>query len=307
MTPASKASLRDVFAEKNILCESGPFNRDEAITRLLSHLHQNEDGFDKESALQAVLAREKTMPTVVAPGVAFPHARLDQIRRALAAIGVFPGGVDFLAPDRRPVYLVILILTPTSDPETYSRILAAISGVLRKPHARLRLMACVTPAEAYRVLCEDDTSLPSHLCARDMMNAVPVTLAESDDLAAAITALCARRILDIPIVDDEGDLRGMVSVEDLLRLALPEHLLWMEDLSPMFRLQPFAELLLKNQETKIADFMREDFVAVQSDTPAIQLAKIFLTANVRQVAVLEGRRLVGVIDLQRFVATVFWA
>ena len=40
------------------------------------------------------------------------------------------------------------------------------------------------------------------------MNSNPVTLDEGDTLAHAIQAFCSNRVMDIPIVDDEGDLRG---------------------------------------------------------------------------------------------------
>jgi len=85
----------------------------------------------------------------------------------------------------------------------------------------------------------------------------------------AITALCSRRMLDIPVVDEEGDLRGVIGMEDLLRQSLPQHLLWMEDLTPILRFEPFADMMKKDHETKLADFMSEEFISVspEASTP----------------------------------------
>ena len=149
--------------------------------------------------------------------------------------------------------------------------------------------------------------MPPFLKARNLMETRPVTLLESDDLKKTIDAFCSRHVLDIPVVDEEGDLRGILSLEDLLRLSLPEHLLWMHDLSPILHFEPFADLLRHDTERKVADFMREEYVSVIPDVPAIQLAKVFLTQQARQILVIQGRKLLGVVDLDAFVAKIFWA
>jgi CBS-domain-containing membrane protein len=146
-----------------------------------------------------------------------------------------------------------------------------------------------------------------YLTAADVMNADPVTLLESDTLSRAITVLCSQQMLDVPVIDEDGDLRGIIGMEDLLRQSLPQHLLWMEDLSPILRFEPFAEMIKKDNETKLADFMREDFVSVPPETPAVQLAKIFLMRPVRQIQVLNGHRLLGVVNLDGFSTKLFWA
>ena len=140
-----------------------------------------------------------------------------------------------------------------------------------------------------------------------MMDPTPATLLESDHLGTAINIFCERRVYDIPVVDEQGDVRGVVSLEDLLRLSLPEHLLWMNDLTPIIQFEPFADLLRKEREMHLADFMREEYVKVSPDVPAIQLAKMFIMEKTRQILVMEGRRLAGVVNLHGFISKLFWA
>ena len=99
----------------------------------------------------------------------------------------------------------------------------------------------------------------------------------------------------------------MVSLTDLLKFSLPEHLLWMEDLTPIYRFQPFADMLKSSDDTRVADIMREEFVTVDSDVPAVQLAKLFLVHQVRKLIITgpEGR-LAGVVELKEFCAKLFW-
>ena len=103
------------------------------------------------------------------------------------------------------------------------------------------------------------------------------------------------------------ELRGVIGPEDLLRFSLPEHLLWMNDLSPILNFQPFAELLRKDQETRVADFMREEPLVVSPETPAMELARLFITRGVPQILVAEGRKLLGIVNLKEFTSQIFWA
>ena len=100
---------------------------------------------------------------------------------------------------------------------------------------------------------------------------------------------------------------GVISLEDLLKLSLPEHLLWLNDLSPILHFQPFAEMLKNDKETKVADFMRETYVSVDENVPAIQLAKIFMVDNVRRIIVTSKGKFAGVVDIQDFTTQLFWA
>ena len=81
----------------------------------------------------------------------------------------------------------------------------------------------------------------------------------------------------------------------------------MQDLSPILHFQPFADVLRRDRETRVADFLREEYVAVAPNLPAIQVARLFLMHKVRQIVVADGRRFVGVIDVEDFVTQLFWS
>jgi nitrogen PTS system EIIA component len=300
------SSLTDYLNPDTILCDMPCGSSEVAIRALVDRLHEIEGGFDRDVSLRAVLQREAVEPTVIAPGLALPHARLDHVDRLHVAIGICPEGIDF-GGGEDPVRLIVLVITPAADPSSYLRIVASISRLLGEESTRDRLARCGDADMVFRFLSEGDVQLPLILTARDVMNASPVTILESDTLAAAIQSFFTHRVSDLPVVDEEQDLRGVISVEDVLRLSLPQHLLWMEDLSPIVDFQPFAELLRKDKETRIADFMREDTVTIAPSTPAIQLAKMFLVRDVRLIHVVEGRRLAGVVGLDAFVSRLVWA
>lgn len=307
MTPRKESSFADFLREEDIIAGLRGRGRNEVVEELVDLLHRHGAGFDREAAVRAILEREEVSPTVVAPGVALPHARLEGLSRPRVAVGTSAAGVDFGTTEGGPVHVVVLMLAPKADPGAYLRLLAAASKVLADPQLRSRLAGCTSSKEAYGTLTAGTVSLPTYLAARNVMDVHPVTLRESNTLAETLQTFFTEHVWDVPVVDEEGDLRGVVALEDVLRMSFPPHFLWMEDLSSILHFQPFSEVLRKDRETKVADFMRERYVSVRPDTPAIELAKLFLAREVRQIQVLEGRRLVGVVNLESFMAQVFWA
>ncbi len=297
----------DFLSPENIICGIDTKRHIEAISDLCRRLTDNSPELDFKALLDAVTERENIMPTVVAPGLAVPHARIPDIDKLHVAMGTSREGIDFKMPGMPSVNIVILIITPKDNPQIYLQVLAALGKDFQNRELVEKVAFLETPGDVLDFFIKSEFALPDFIAAGDIMTRNPITLLETDNLEKAIQCFATRGVLDIPILDHEEDIRGVISMEDLLSLCLPEHLLWMNDLSPIMNFQPFAEQLRDDHETKIADFMRNDYVEVEFDTPAIQLAKIFLVNNVRQILVTRGGRLVGVANLQGFMAKIFWA
>ena len=66
-------------------------------------------------------------------------------------------------------------------------------------------------------------------------------------------------------------------------------------------------MLQTADETKVADFMREEFITVHADIPAVQLAKLFLMHKLQKLLVVDdSNRLAGIVELKDFCAKLFW-
>lgn len=300
------AKLSDILQKHSILCGFAATTRDEAIRALVQHLQTPEEPLDVDDVVARVIAREEIEPTIIIPGIAIPHARLEGLSRPRMAVGLSTTGIPF-ALSAPPVHGVFLILSQKSEPSTYLRIVAALMGKLRDPSMRDRMENCGSAGDIYDYLTEGVEALPAFLSAHNVMRTDYETVREGDTLERAIHALAATGQPALPVVDEQGELRGVIGPEDLLRFSLPEHLLWMNDLSPIINFQPFAEMLRKDQETRVADFMREEPVTVGPDTPAMELARIFISRGVTQILVVEGRRLLGMVNLKEFTSQIFWA
>jgi len=296
-----------LFTPDEIIGGLSSTSREGCIRELVELLIEKRPDLDRDAIISAVIARENVMPTTIMPGLAIPHTRLEEIEYVLVAVGTSRTGVDFGAANGEPVHVIILVLAPKSDPAIYLQVLATLAKCFTDPATPRRVAACNTPEKIWNYFFCGTDILPEYLTARDMMNTDPVVLEETDTLETAIDVFCRSGLLDLPVVDEVNDLVGIVTEESLMRLNLPEHVLWMEDLRPILHFEPFAEMLKKDTGIKVADIMSDDYSVVAEDVPAIQVAKIITRRDVRAVMVTRGRRLVGIIGTRDFIAKLLWA
>lgn len=110
-------------------------SRDEAIVELAAMIGPLE-GLRTETIIDAVLARERLMPTGLGNNVAVPHARLAGLMQPLVVLGLSAGGIDFDAPDGKPAQFILMILTPEDDNGAQVEILADIARTFRRREFR---------------------------------------------------------------------------------------------------------------------------------------------------------------------------
>jgi CBS domain-containing protein len=136
------------------------------------------------------------------------------------------------------------------------------------------------------------------------MDKVDVKLQEHDTLERAIDLFVQHRLNELPVVDKDGDLVGVVTTYELLRVCLPDYILWMEDLTPIINFEPFAEILRKESKTWLAEIMTDEYATVQDKAPAIQVAKEITRERTNRAYVVRDKKLLGVVSLERFLSKI---
>ena len=296
----------ELLPVNNIVCRSEIRDRDTLLREMLKLLKRHHPELDLEAAAQEITARETLFPTVIAPGLAVPHARLNGLEGPLLALACTPAGVDF-GSEMGMVQVTVLLLTPSDDPNLHLQISAELARVFSDTTMIDRVLECPGPAGVLELFDINPRDGKEFLVAGDVMTPPPAILHETDTLAEAIRCFATCKWPELVVLDDEGDVRGVLALTDILKYSLPEHLLWMDDLSPIDRFQPFADMLRGAKETRVADVMREDFMTVETSAPAIQVAKLFTMHQLRILVITENGRYAGVVELKAFCAQLFWA
>ncbi|MBR2345141.1 MAG: PTS sugar transporter subunit IIA [Lentisphaeria bacterium] len=289
----------------NIICGVNDSDGKIVLEKLLTLLKRHFPELDEKYTRNEIESRETLFPTMIAPGLAIPHARIPGLQTPLVAIACVPGGCDF--GGTTPAKIIVLILTPIDDPNLHIQLLSALAKEFENPAVTEKLAQSAKPQELLNHFSCGLSKIPDYLTAADLMDEFPEVLQETDSILDAVKKFAVTGSEELPVVDNSGDLRGVLSLSDLLKYSLPEHLLWLEDLSPIYQLQPFSDMLKTADETKVADIMREEFIQAEVNDPAVKLAKIFLINKISQMIITDGDgKPVGMVTLKNFSAKLFW-
>jgi CBS domain-containing protein len=112
---------------------------------------------------------------------------------------------------------------------------------------------------------------------RDYMAASLVTLKPDMQILKAVHELVQNRISGAPVVDEEGNLVGVLSEQDCMKVALQAG--YYEEFGG-----------------RVEEYMNKDVHTVDAEASIVDLAEMFLSAPYRRYPVMEDNRLVGQIS-----------
>jgi len=112
---------------------------------------------------------------------------------------------------------------------------------------------------------------------KDYMARTLVTFKPDTDVLDAVHVLVTKRIAGAPVVDDKGNLLGMLSELDCMKVALDAG-------------------YHGNWGGPVSDFMSDGVKTVDAEMSIVDLAQMFVTSRFRRFPVMQGTRLVGQIS-----------
>ena len=275
----------------------GDMSRDEVVRALVSGIVQRNKLPGGDSLADEVLTREQTSSTVIMDGLAVPHARVEGLNRPYAAIATSERGIKWSDEN--------LMLTPREDPALYLKVLHVL-GTILSDREQFNLVAAMSNAgEIYRFFENGEVYLPRFLTAADIMKREYKALRFNDTLQICINALISEHTSELPVIDSAGCLKGVARADNLLRACIPEHFLWMDDISSILDFEPFVQVLDDESTTPLTTILDEKYPTVSPDSPAVQIACEMMRHKSSKCYVCEGDRLVGVVKLTEFLNKIF--
>jgi CBS domain-containing protein len=124
----------------------------------------------------------------------------------------------------------------------------------------------------------------------DLMSSEVHTLGRNDQLSVADDLMRMERIRHLPVLDEEGQLAGIVSQRDLFRGALARALGYGETAQ-----QKLLGMLL------VKDVMTNQVETVGPQVPAAEAAALMTEKKIGCLVVVEGERLAGILTESDFV------
>src|SRR5215831_4408281 len=131
----------------------------------------------------------------------------------------------------------------------------------------------------------------------DVMVRDVVTVHPDTEVAEAIKLLAEHDVSALPVLDDGGNLVGMLSEADLIHrveLGTEKHRPWWQE--AVTGASTLAADFAKSHGKKSGEIMTTGVVSVSEDTPLSEIAATLERNGVKRVPVLRDGKLVGIVS-----------
>ena len=87
----------------------------------------------------------------------------------------------------------------------------------------------------------------------------------------------------------------MINDRDLIKAALPDYKSLISNLNYSIDVEPFEELLKKEDKIKVSQLFRTDYEVTTPETKIVEVAAMMIFKNIRRVFVTDSDKLIGVL------------
>ena len=150
--------LADFICFEALIPELPTADRDSVIVELVQALANagRIAAAARDDIVKMVVERENEASTGMGKGVAVPHVKHKAVQDVVAAVGRSSTGIDFSALDKKPVYSIILMISPVDQPEKHLQAMESVFKHLHKEKFRRFLRQAHTTEQMEDLIKETD-------------------------------------------------------------------------------------------------------------------------------------------------------
>lgn len=143
--------------------------------------------------------------------------------------------------------------------------------------------------------------------ARDIMTSDVKVLKADDSVKHAARFFVENKIGGAPVVDDNGNLIGLISESDLIsqdvKIHFPSYIHFLDSYIFLGSQKRFEETLKRAAAAKVGELMATEVVSVKPDTDIEEVATLMMEKHIGRVPVVEDGRVLGLITKGDIVRT----
>ncbi len=287
--------LANLLDESLVTCDLKAKTKTEAIAELLNLVQKNYPRYDYDAILESILDREEIEDTSYGRAIAFPHARTNAVDEMYVAIGISRSGLSDKTPDNKPLQMICLMLTPSAIAKLYLQTLSAFAAFARNPENIERAVRANSPGTIIDAIWESGVTVEKEITAKDLMRHDVVSVSPDDSLKKVANLMFRNRLSALAVVDKDNNLLGQITDKELIKAALPDFKTLISNLNYSMDIEPFEELLKREDKIKVKQLFTRDHEVVSCDTKIVEVAAMMLFKDLRRVFVAENNKLIGIL------------
>ena len=145
-------TLEELILPENVLCNAEARSKKHCLEILSELLSANFPDVSNEEVFSRLVERERLGCTGLEKGTAFPHCRMEGIKRSNGALIRLSSPIDFDTADGEFVDLVIGLMVPEDVDESHLADVRMITDALDDDDLRARLRSSNSSSDLYRNL-----------------------------------------------------------------------------------------------------------------------------------------------------------
>ena len=135
---------------------------------------------------------------------------------------------------------------------------------------------------------------------KEVMTKAVVSVNRDSTIDEIAQVLIDNKVSGLPVLSDGGYLIGVVTEGDLLRREmsprLPEFINILGAVIYYHGVERYNEDFKKLLAQTASDIMTEDLITVKEDTDISEVARLMLNNNIKQIPVVDGSKLIGIVS-----------
>lgn len=146
------------------------------------------------------------------------------------------------------------------------------------------------------------------LTAKELMSTSVITVTGETSVRELAKILSDNNIGGAPVVDDQGEVVGVVTESDLIdqnkKVHIPTVVAILDSFIFLESPEKMEKELTKMAGSKVEDIFADEVITVQQDTPLDEVATLMAEKKVHTLPVLDEKKLVGVIGKSDIIRTI---
>lgn len=287
--------LANLLMDRRINLELQARTKDEAVNEMLDMIKEEGVVLDYDAVLSSIREREEVEDTSYGHGFAFPHARTDAVNEMFILVGVSKKGLEGKTNDNIPVHIVCLLLTPSTIAKLYLQTLSGLATFGRMENMLEKILKIENKRDFIKLVSDTNVTVDKELMVKDVMRHKVVSVTPDNTLKDVANIMFRFRLSALAVVDNYNRLLGVINDRDLIKAALPDYKSLISNLNYSLDVEPFEELLKKEDKIKVSQLYREDFEVTTPETRIVEVAAMMIFKDISRVFVTSGDNLVGVL------------
>ena len=143
--------------------------------------------------------------------------------------------------------------------------------------------------------------------AKDIMEEKVISITPETEISRAVEILLNNHINGVPVVDEEGLLKGILCQSDLIfqqkTISLPPILTFLDGIIPLSSSKKLEKEMKKIAAGTVAQAMVPDPVTVGPDTPVSDIAAMMVEKHFHTIPVVQDGKLLGIVGKEDVLKT----